>query len=177
MAYLRSWAPTFRRETWSRALNALGVGDRASTAQLADGHRACFASRCLAYADVVPALERFSGSYGLAVITNGPADVQRAKLRTAGLERFFPTVVISSEIGYAKPHERAFAEAIRALGTPADEIVMVGDHLERDVLGAQRAGIRTAVWLDRTGVAAPPELSPTYRITQLGELEGLLGTI
>jgi hypothetical protein len=56
---------------------------------------------------VVPALEELGRSYALAVITNGPADVQRMKLRVTGLDRFFAAVIISSEIGLAKPHQRA----------------------------------------------------------------------
>lgn len=174
MAFLRSWGPTYRRDTVGRALSALGVRGDALTAEIIEGHRVCFASRCAPYDDVVPALERLGRSYRLAVITNGPADVQRAKLRTSGLERFFPTVVISSEIGFAKPHERAFAAAIDALDLHAAEIVMVGDHLERDVIGAERAGIGTAIWVDRTGTTPSPDVEVKRRITHLGEIEDVL---
>jgi putative hydrolase of the HAD superfamily len=122
---------------------------------------------------VVPALEELGRSYALAVITNGPADVQRMKLRVTGLDRFFAAVIISSEIGLAKPHQRAFAAAVEALQVGKEEIVMVGDHPERDVVGAQDAGI----WVDRTGAGAPPGFHPPHRVRQLGELSALiLGT-
>jgi len=177
MAYLRAWAPTYRRETWSRALAALGVDGQTLGLELADAHLACFAASCRLYDDVVPALEQLGGAYALAVITNGPADVQRAKLRTSGLDRFFPTVLVSSEIGFAKPDERAFAAATRALGASTVEIVMIGDHLERDVIGARKAGITKAIWIDRTGSQPDTKTEVVHRITSLTQLVSALRTI
>lgn len=126
---------------------------------------------------VVPALEELSRTYALAVITNGPADVQRMKLRVSGLDRFFSAVIVSSEIGFAKPHERAFAAAVDALKVGREELVMVGDHPERDVVGAQGAGIQTVIWLDRTGAKPPAGFHPAHRVSHLGEIRALiLGT-
>jgi putative hydrolase of the HAD superfamily len=86
-------------------------------------------------------------------------------------------VIISSDIGFAKPHERAFAAAVEALQVGKEEIVMVGDHPERDVVGAQDAGIPTVIWVDRTGAGAPPGFHPPHRVRHLGELSALiLGT-
>jgi putative hydrolase of the HAD superfamily len=176
LAYLRSWAPTYRRDTLSRALRLVGIDADAQLADIVDAHVRCFASACAPYDDVVPALERLSSSYALAVITNGPSDVQRSKLQISGLERFFSTVVISGELGYAKPDERAFAAALRGIGAGADEVVMVGDHVERDILGARRVAM-SAIWVNRSGEAVPRELEPVHQVASLEEVTALLATI
>lgn len=175
LTYLREWAPVYRRDTWTGALRALGVEPGPLATHLAEASRACFGTHCRPYEDAVPALEELQGSYTLAVITNGPADVQRAKLRHTGLDRFFPTVVISSEIGFAKPHEGAFAAALRALGTSADETVMIGDHLERDVAGARRAGL-AAIWLNRSRATRPEGVDGVPEVASQADAASLLST-
>jgi len=125
---------------------------------------------------VVGALEVLRGAYALAVISNGPVDVQRLKLRVAGIERFFPIVVTSGQVGFGKPHERIFAAALEALGVWADEAVMVGDHLERDIHGARRLAI-SGIWLNRSAVTAAAGVDPAMEIASLSELAGALATI
>ncbi len=56
-----------------------------------------------------------------------------------------------------KPSRTFFAEAVRALGVPAADVVMVGDDLRSDVAGARRAGLRT-VWV-RSGRHGPDDLA------------------
>lgn len=56
-----------------------------------------------------------------------------------------------------KPEPPLFQAALARLGLPAEEVLAVGDRLETDILGAQRAGLRTALVL--TGVTAPDELA------------------
>lgn len=177
LEYLRSWGPTFRRETWSHALAALGVEVASLDDALTECHRPTLAAVCRAYADVVPALTELARSHALAVLTNGPTDVQREKLRVAGLADFFRVVLISGETGLAKPDARAFAAAAQALGARLDEVVMVGDHFERDVLGARAAGIESAVWVDRGAEAPAADLPVVLRISHLGELAPLVAAM
>ncbi len=54
---------------------------------------------------------------------------------------------------------------------------MVGDHVERDVFGAQRAGIGTVAWVDRGSDPPPADLHGALRIAHLGELAALLEKI
>ncbi|MFC5144633.1 HAD family hydrolase [Streptomyces aureoversilis] len=85
----------------------------------------------------------------LAVVTNGMADNQTAKLRRAGLYDLVDTVVISESIGVRKPDPRIFHHALAALGAePSPRAVMVGDSLTADVGGAQAAGL-SAVWISK----------------------------
>ncbi len=118
-------------------------------------------------------LARLAPRYRLAVVSNGGAR-QREKLARAGLERAFAAerVVISSEVGAEKPDPRIFARALAALGLAEGEVLHVGDDPVRDILGAQRAGLRSC-WLARG--AYPAELPPpSFAIRALAELPALL---
>ena len=60
-----------------------------------------------------------------------------------GLERFFDAVVTSQDLGFSKPDPAIFEEALRRIGVPPEQAVMVGNDLDRDVGGASRLGMRT----------------------------------
>ena len=87
------------------------------------------------------------------------------------LRGLFTVAVSSIEHGYMKPHPSIFEAALRGVGVPASESVMVGDNLTHDVEGARRLGMR-GVLVSRSGpVAAPPDVPV---IQSLRELPALL---
>ena len=93
----------------------------------------------------------------LALVTNGDAREQRFKIERYDLARFFDAIVIEGELGRGKPDAAAYTTALAALGAPAGpEVGMVGDHLEFDVAGPQRLGLR-GIWLDRAGQGLPAD--------------------
>lgn len=66
--------------------------------------------------------------------------------------------VISAEVGYRKPSPRFYEALLHATGCAAPELLMVGDDLENDILGAREAGI-AALLINRRGDSQPGELS------------------
>jgi putative hydrolase of the HAD superfamily len=74
-------------------------------------------------------------------------------------------LVISSEVGYRKPHPAFYRAACARLGLPPGRVLCVGDDLENDVLGAGRAGLR-GVLLDRSG-AGPADRPWVAGLTEL----------
>ena len=82
------------------------------------------------------------------ILTNGPSDVQRAKYRRLGLSRYIQRIYISEEIGFSKPYREAFEYVLRDFDVPASEVLMVGDSIENDIVGAEQVGIK-AVLIDR----------------------------
>jgi putative hydrolase of the HAD superfamily len=56
-----------------------------------------------------------------------------------------------------------------------EEVIMVGDNLMTDVLGANRAGIKT-VWINRHNKVRN-EVIPTYEIKHLEELFPILAEL
>jgi putative hydrolase of the HAD superfamily len=118
-------------------------------------------------------LSRLKRRYRLGVATNGTGDAQRRKLRKIGPADLFDFVVVSAEVGVAKP-DRAFYEVVlRAAGVPAADIVVVGDHVARDLLPAAALGMR-AIWLRRDPQAHPDAPWTGPAISSLEELPALL---
>jgi len=112
----------------------------------------------------------------LGLVTNGDARQQRAKIERHDLARFFDAIVIEGEFGAGKPDAAVYRTALAGLGVAAGpEVWMAGDHLEFDVAGAQRLGLRAA-WLDRPGLGVPAEsaVRPDRILRELGDLIALL---
>ena len=109
----------------------------------------------------------------LALITNGAAEPQRAKVVRFALEHRFDHIQIEGEHGFGKPEERAYTHAMEVLGVGPHETWMVGDNLEGEVVGPQRLGIH-AIWHDGYGVGLPPgsPIKPDRIIRRLRELLG-----
>jgi putative hydrolase of the HAD superfamily len=107
----------------------------------------------------------------LALVTNGAAEPQRAKLARFDLARFFDHVQIEGEAGFGKPEERAYRHALAALGVAPHEAWMVGDNLEWEVAAPQRLGIY-AIWHDHLGEGLPPgsPIRPDRIIRSIAEL-------
>lgn len=120
--------------------------------------------------DVISALSALAGRVRLALLSNGPHAVDRA--RNVGILDHFEVAHVAPR-NRMKPHPDAFAAVLEALGLGHDAVVYVGDDLEEDVEGALASGI-SAVWLDRVGSGWPPPPGAS-RITSLDELPGLLG--
>ncbi|MDQ6859056.1 MAG: HAD family hydrolase [Chloroflexota bacterium] len=171
---LRAFVPGFREAVWTTALQRVGMSDR----PLARGLSATFAR--VRRSDwgldpaAIPVLDAVA-RYRLALVTNGAPDVQRQKLEGTGIRSRFGAVIISAQLGIAKPDHRIFDAALDALGASAVDAVMIGDSIQHDIVGARRAGLRT-IWIDRSqgGPAAHPA---DARITELGALPAALDEI
>ena len=107
----------------------------------------------------------------LALVTNGAAIDQRAKIERFGLAHRFDHIQIEGEHGFGKPEERAYLHAMQALGVAAPETWMVGDNLEWEVVAPQRLGIY-AIWIDvhGDGLPAGSTVRPDRIIRSLPEL-------
>jgi putative hydrolase of the HAD superfamily len=125
------------------------------------------------YDDVRPcidALGRLAPRIPLAVLTNGDGAQQRAKLAAFGLLDRFDHVLVSTEIGAAKPAPAAFRLMVDRLGVEPGEVLFVGDWLELDAHGAGAAGL-VGVWLDR---ASSDRSVECLRIDSLAQLPAIV---
>jgi putative hydrolase of the HAD superfamily len=107
----------------------------------------------------------------LALITNGAADTQRAKIERFALSHRFDHIQIEGEHGFGKPDEKAYLHAMAALGVTAPDTWMIGDNLEWEVEAPQRLGIY-AIWIDVHGQGLPAgsTVKPDRTIRSLTEL-------
>ena len=78
----------------------------------------------------------------MAVVTNGSKS-QRDKIEALEASRYFEAVLISGEVGIAKPDPRIFRQALSRLNAAPGRSVFVGDSLEHDIAGAGNAGMMT----------------------------------
>ena len=106
---------------------------------------AFFAARCEVehYDDSLDALDRLAAHVPLAALSNGNADLARI-----GLMHVFRFQLGAREHGAAKPAASIFHAACERLGVAPEEVLHVGDDIEMDVVGAQRAGLRSC-WINR----------------------------
>lgn len=162
-------------EAWRRTLRACGSDDE-SLAQLARETHVDRAREALRLFDDVPELFRLLQRARLprALITNGASDTQRETLRALEIEHEFAAIVISGEVGVAKPDPSIFGAALHKLGIGQENVWHVGDSLQTDVAGARAAGL-TAVWLNRDRVPRKNgDPRPDHEIRSLRELASRL---
>jgi HAD superfamily hydrolase (TIGR01549 family) len=109
----------------------------------------------------------------LAILTNGPSDLQRGKLERHGFPPLVDAVGISEEIGAAKPDRAAFDAVAAMLGLLPGELAMVGDNWTADIEGALDAGFVRAYYV---GAPAPPrERAGVHVLASAVELPAALG--
>jgi len=110
-----------------------------------------------------------SKHFRLGAITNGIGDVQRSRLNKAGIDQFFETVVISNDVGIAKPDPGIFNIAFKDMNlNNKEEILMIGDSLSSDILGGINAGIDTC-WINND-IKEAGKIKPVYTILKITEL-------
>ncbi len=110
----------------------------------------------------------------LGLVTNGLAEVQRARIARLELDAYFDAVVVSSEVGVAKPAPAIFDVAFAQLDDPPRaSAVMVGDSLTSDLRGGRAAGIATC-WFNPHGKPAADRALIDHEIAALTELLALV---
>lgn len=119
-------------------------------------------------------LDAISGRAKLGIITNGFTELQAIRLERTGLTDYFEHVVISEQVGIAKPDLGIFDYAHHLMGLPCkSKVLMVGDNPHSDVLGGINFGVETC-WLNTQGAAAPEGITPNYEVNSLTQLKNVL---
>lgn len=156
-----------RFEGWAAKLN-VPAGD------LNEAFLNAMAEICTPLPGALSLLKMLKGKAKLGIITNGFTALQEIRLERTGLRDYFDLLVISEQIGVAKPHPAIFDYALEQAGNPArSRVLMVGDTAESDILGGMNAGLSTC-WLNAHQRTLPDGVEPTWTVTSLGELEQLL---
>jgi len=115
-------------------------------------------------------LVELAGQAGLVLMTNGIKEVQRSRLKLSTIGDFFSHVIISDEVGVAKPDRKIFEIAMARMAEPdKSTVLMVGDNLSSDIKGGLDFGIATC-WYNRENLETDPMIVPTYQIKDLGEV-------
>ena len=119
------------------------------------------------------AVDRLSKKYRLFLASNGTASVQKGRMTSANLYRFFEKVFVSQEIGHNKPSKAYFDGCFAQIpGFDPQKAMIVGDSLSSDIQGGKNAGIATC-WVNPAHAEAG-NICPDYEIEALHQLEALL---
>ncbi|WP_053217738.1 HAD family hydrolase [Virgibacillus senegalensis] len=168
--------PEYRRQAWTKGLKVSGIDDPQLGAQLAEQFPRERKSNPFTYEETFRVLDELKGKYQLLLLTNGSPDLQQSKLElTPEIAPYFEHIVISGQFGSGKPDPAIFEHALGLLSLDKHEVIMVGDNLRTDILGASRAGI-TSVWVNRLEKTAD-DVTPDYEITHLDELHDVLAKL
>lgn len=114
--------------------------------------------------------------YKIGVLSNGFSSVQHRKIRSARLDDLVDTVVLSDDIGIAKPDPRLYLYAMaRVNNLRPDAHLMIGDNLATDIKGAEAAGWKHLFFAPRDSASSSPADPPAEcRIARLDELSRLI---
>ncbi len=131
--------------------------------------------------EVLKLLHDLRPCYRLALLSNYPCTTSIVgSLQRLGLRDLFETVVVSADVGYAKPHPAPYDELLKQLELPPGECAYIGDNWLADIQGAGRKGMHT-VWVREhvpyeTFEPQDGDLPASAEISRLTELRALLPT-
>lgn len=156
-----------RFEIWAKRLET-------TTAELNTAFLAAMADICTLLPGAKELIESLHGKVNMGIITNGFTELQAIRLEKMGMTDYFKHVIISEEVGIAKPDAGIFSHAHRVVGEPEKQrMLMVGDNPHSDILGGMNFGIETC-WLNTAESEAPEGVKPSYQVASLKELQGIL---
>ncbi len=136
-------------ETWRKL--AVGVGEREAWLREAHGDLEATAGRALPplhqrwrerqhpIAPNVDLIRRLRPPYRTAVLSNA-ANTLRHRLREAGIAELFDDIVVSADVGIAKPDPSIYTLAAERLELAPEECVFI-DDLESNVRAAHSVGM------------------------------------
>lgn len=110
--------------------------------------------------------------YKMYITSNGFSDMERIRLKDAGMEQYFDGIFISEEIDQRKPGKSYFDYVCHRIPySNHSQILLIGDAPTTDVLSGLNAGIDTC-WFDHLGKSC--KYKYTYKISHLKDLKTIL---
>ncbi len=124
------------------------------------------------YGDTRFVLDNLSKKFSLGIIANQSGDLYK-RLREWQIDKYFSTIISSSDYGFTKPDERLFLAALEKSNCSPNNAVIVGDRLDNDILPAKKLGfitVRIKQGFAKNQVAPSVDYAPDYEIYNLTEL-------
>ena len=110
----------------------------------------CFMQVAVPFPYTNDVLEKLrSLGYKTGLITNGSGELQRAKLKLLGLEKYFDEIIICGELGFEKPDPLSFKTMAELLDASPNQLLYVGDNPVNDIVPSRKVGY-IPVWV-KTG--------------------------
>ena len=152
-----------RFQTWSSRLNI-------AASQLNADFLDAMADVCKPIAGVMATLEKLSQYAKIGIVTNGFTALQKKRLAKTQIAPFIDLLVISEQVGAAKPETKIFEYVYNAMNKPPlDKVLMVGDNLDTDILGGNNFGFDTC-WFNPNSEPNNTAIKPSFAIVSFDQL-------
>jgi putative hydrolase of the HAD superfamily len=119
-------------------------------------------------------IELIRMNISLAILTDAPKLQAWTRLIESHLQNYFPIVIGFEDTGKRKPHPDPFKMVLSKLGTLPSETLMVGDMIEKDLVGGRGAGMVTAYVMYNSSSVRKPEYEvddfADYKLTAFPEI-------
>lgn len=116
----------------------------------------------------------YKKQYDLYIVTNGPINLINNKLSVINTKKFIKEVFSAEEAGDMKPSSEFFEKFFSKIQYyEKNSMLIVGDELEKDVLGGIQNGIDSC-WFNRNRQKNGTKYKPSYEINNLMELKKIL---
>lgn len=113
-------------------------------------------------------LKRLYRKHDLYIVSNGTTSVQKGRIESAKIEKYFKKIFLSQDIGYNKPDIRFFEKCFSEIECfNKNDAIILGDSLSSDILGGINAGIKTCLFNPKNKILG--DIKPDYTITSLLE--------
>lgn len=159
-------------ERFRRMLRDLGAGEECAAEM-----SVYYLDRLAEQTQLLPGAERIveeaAAQYLLVLVTNGLTTVQRRRFAASPVTRHFRKILISEEIGTAKPDPAIFDSALEEFSLDTGDVLLVGDSTSSDMPAAQNAGMDFC-WVNPEGSPVPDGFTPRFVIERLEQLRSIL---
>ncbi len=166
-------ADELKPERFRRFFKRIGI-ENISPQDFSDTYLSFLARNNQLLPDAKKMIEELSKDFKLALITNGLSKVQNSRLNGSELREFFDELIISEDVGIAKPDPKIFQMLFERIDfADKNKALMIGDNLASDILGGINFGIHTC-WLNPNRKENNMEIIPTYEISRLYQLRKIV---
>lgn len=163
---------TLKTVRFERLFREMGVGASPAMAQnlyeknLSTGHL---------FMEGAPGLlHSLYGKYSLYIVSNGTVSVQKSRIASAGIARYFDGIFLSEELGAVKPQREFFDACFSKIPQFSPRrAVILGDSLTSDIQGGINAGIRTCLFVPHEREQRG-DIVPDFEIDRLSQFLDVL---
>jgi 2-haloacid dehalogenase len=120
--------------------------------------------------ETIETIRTLHSEFKMFIITNGFSEVQRSRFNNSDLYQYFVDILISDEIGVAKPAKEFFDYVFKIIGEPnKSDIMIIGDSLTSDMAGGINFGVDTC-WFNPNQNDNKNKLNISFEISNMHEL-------
>lgn len=117
-------------------------------------------------------LSYLSNKYQIYAASNGIYDMQINRLKKSNLDKYFKDIFVSDKMSYEKPDKRFFEKIINITKYSNNNLIMIGDSIKSDIIGAKNSGIKSIYF--NKGNKKISDKDFTYQVKKLSEIKKIL---